>query len=175
MTIPTFDHAERTIVFHQSRTMPKATPGLLTLAPERLRPIYREFDDLAETVSLCGIDARVIGELGYKVCRPGLNKYGLEIPRGAIVIPCLSPSGQIVALHDEHGNWFTSPKPHVRSLIRAQFTNTIEIFTSTIEADAAAISRNVAVVALNGFPFFQLSQRLVGEAPTLIGEMGVAA
>ncbi|MBA2703120.1 MAG: hypothetical protein H0U60_04620 [Blastocatellia bacterium] len=72
------------------------------------------------------------------------------------------------------GQWFTSPKVHVRNLIRAQFRNEIEIFTNTIDADAAASARNCAVIALNGFAFFQLSARLIGESPIVSGTEAAA-
>lgn len=139
-----------------------------TVVPEKLKQIYRKFDDLPASVSLWGIDAKIISLAGYKICKSGYSGHGLIIARNSIILPVLSPSGAIVALHNEHGKWFTSPKVHARNLIRAQWTNRIEIFATTLEADAAAISRNVAVVALNGFAFRQLSSRLVGEAPNVI-------
>jgi len=158
--------ASTTIIFNPGRTAPKPRPNLPTIAAEVLRQVYREFDDLPPRVSLQGIDALTIAALGYKICRSGYSKHSLAIPRGAIVVPVLSPSGAIVALHDGEGRWFTTPKVHTRNLIRARWTGVLEIFPATLTADQAAIELNVATIGLNGFEFRQLSASLVGESST---------
>jgi hypothetical protein len=60
-------------------------------------------------------------------------------------------------------------------MIRAQWSNQIEIFSNTIEADAFAIAYNVAAIALNGFALEQLSERLVGKSPRIVTTQEAAA
>lgn len=99
----------------------------------------------------------------------------VEIPRRSIVIPVTAPDGRIVALHDAEGHWFTPPQIHCTNLIRAQWSNQIEIFNNTIEADAFALAYNVAAIALNGFALEQLSERLVGKSPRIMTNEEAAA
>lgn len=144
------------IILHGGCRPPVRRPELSllpTIPPERLKPIFRGMDDLPPDVSLLGIDASIVAFCGYKVCKSGCTLAGLAIPRRSVVIGVYDPLGQLVALHNEHGKWFTTPKVHCRNLIRERWTNSLEIFNTTLEADAAAISRNVAVVALNGFEY----------------------
>jgi hypothetical protein len=125
-------------------------------------------------VSLWGINASLISLCGYKVCRTGYLE-SVQVPRRSIVIPVTAPDGRIVSLHDAEGHWFTPPQIHCTNLIRAQWSNQIEIFNNTIEADAFARAFNVAAVALNGFALEQLSQRLVGKSPRIVTKQEAAA
>lgn len=169
-------YPSRLLVVHSSDRAPeRPEPGTLpVLPPERLRHLFRSWDDLSPSASLWGISPSLISLLGYKVCRAGYLA-SVEIPRRAIVIPVTAPDGRIVSLHDANGHWFTPPQVRAVNLIRAQWSNQIEVFSNTIEADAFAQAYNVAAIALNGFALNQLSERLVGKAPRIITKQEAAA
>ena len=160
-----------TVIFNPSRQFvwsdAQQSP-LPVLDPDRVKRLFREIgDDLPPNKSLWGIDPSIISLSGYKICRVGYHGV-IDVPRGSVIVPVKSPSGQIVALHDGEGNWFTAPKVHTVNLIRRVWTTRLEVFGNTIEADAAAISHNVAAIGLNGFEFRQLSANLVGFNPKIV-------
>jgi hypothetical protein len=125
-------------------------------------------------VSLWGINASLISLCGYKVCRAGYLG-SVEIPRHSIIVPVTAPDGRIVSIHNGEGHWFTPPQVHCTNLIRAQWSNQIDVFNNTIEADTFALTYNVAAIALNGFALEQLSQRLVGKSPRIVTKQEAAA
>jgi hypothetical protein len=169
-------YPSRLLVVHPSDRAPeRPEPGSLpVIAPEHLRHLFRSWDDLSPRATLWGIDASLISLCGYKVCTVGYLG-SVQIPRRSIVVPVTAPDSRIVSLHDAEGHWFTPPQIHCTNMIRAQWSNQIEIFSNTIEADAFAIAYNVAAVALNGFALQQLSERLVGKSPRIVTKQEAAA
>jgi hypothetical protein len=167
----------RRLVLHSESGPPQNPPArsVPCRSRDQISADYRAIgNDLSPSTSLRGIAASVIAQLGYK--RHTMGQVGkMPIPRGAIVIPCRAPDGRITALHDEKGQWSSTPQPHCVNLARAQFSNEIHLFNFTIEADAWALQHNDACVALNGFAIERLSQYLTGPSPRIVEHLEARA
>lgn len=154
---------------------PELPNDLPIVASDRLGRLFRELDDLPERVSLQGFDPSLISLLGYKICRQGSTRASISISRGSAVVPVRDPMGYVVALQDGEGRWLTRPRVHCMNTIRRFWTGEIEIFPTVIEADIAAVTRNVAALYLGGLDVKHLSERLVGAHPRIVSALEVAA
>lgn len=118
-----------------------------------------------------GGDPDSILEAGYRVTTgafvAAIRRHGFELPdfvtvRKTFLIPCLNEQGEIVALHDQNGQWVFDPAYHVSNPKRASFAP-VRICRTTSEADSLAILKNICTVAANGVPILDLLRRLSGE------------
>ncbi len=164
------------IIVHEPEwASPELPSDLPNVASDRLSWLFREFDDLPERVSLQGFPPSIISLLGYKICRQGSTRANISISRGSAVVPIRDPMGHVVALQDGRANWLTRPRVHCMNTIRRFWTGEIEIFPTVIEADIAAVTRNVAAVYLGGLDVRHLSANLVGLYPRIVSALEVAA
>ena len=167
------------LIIHPGPESPRLAEGKLPLVgPDVLSRLWRDLDDWPAARGVTGISATRIAQLGLKVAARtvAFKNSMLAIPANIPLIAIRSATGKVTALSTPD-RWLTAPTIHCSNLIRKHWTKQIEIFPSVLEAELAAIERNVAVVAMNGVDLAQLSQRITGPNPRIIhaGEMEVAA
>jgi len=163
------------LVFHPGARLARwPQEKMPAIGSDWLGPFFRTLDDLSPSATLNGIDPALIAQSGYKVCKRGYNGR-IAVPANSVIVPCRNPAGSVVALQTGVGRWITVPQVHVTNLIRRNWTNRLEFFATVVEADAAAHSRNIAAVVLNGVPLEQLSKRLLSESYEIVDEWRCAA
>lgn len=126
--------------------------------------LLRISEDLPEArarviAALLGVPLDSILIAGYRVApslktiRHVANRFGLsgfcdELKPHSVLIPTRNSRGRITSLHDERLRWFGVPSVHFANARR--FQDGAHLCSSTVEADALAITENVMGVASNG-------------------------
>jgi hypothetical protein len=165
------------LIFHPGPDSPRLPDGKLPLVgPDILGRLWRALDDWPADRGVGGISASRITLIGLRVSSRTITFKNSElvIPRNTPLIAVRSATGRVTGLLTPE-KWLTAPTIHCSNLIRKHWTQTVEVFPSVLEAELAALERNVAVVALNGVDLAQLSQRITGPSPRIVAEMERAA
>ena len=137
---------------------------------------FRVADDIEPRHALMiarnlGGDPNVILEAGYRLVTGAFlatfRRHDIELPdfvtsRKTIILPCLNERGEIVAIHDEKGQWLLGSASHVSNPKRARYSP-VRIGRTTSEADTLALAQNVCVVVAHGIPILDLLERVSGE------------
>jgi hypothetical protein len=137
---------------------------------------YRFAEDIeprhARTIALnLGGSPDLILQAGYRVVSgtfvAAIRRQNFELPdfvtvRKTLLIPCLNEQGEIVALHDQNGQWLFGSESHVANPKRAGIVP-VRICRTTAEADTLALGENVCAVVAHGQPILDLLSRLNGE------------
>lgn len=158
------------LIIHPGPNVPQLPEGKLPPAsPDVLGHVHRGLDDWPADRGVKGYSAHSIALLGLKYSKKGitLERLGLSIPRDRAIIATRSTTGRVTGLLTTD-RWLTAPQIDVSNPMRRHATGQIEVFADVLEAQIAALERNICAISLGGRELRQVSQHLIGPNPRVI-------